>query len=1436
MAWVGQALRAGQNIEILDCVGQSYGYLRNQMSAPPEYFPLATTPHSLHLDQKTYRMILGKESSILGYPGEVSLPLAADHHNVCKFLDTQDYNYKCVKSVLQTLTSKILKENTSKPAPAASGDMSKVGLLLSVSGAPTEDLMNLHKLRATGTCESLLTATQLKEWLFNDSRSGIVWMHARPGSGKSVKASFLVDHLKGAGRLCHYYFFKYQDSTKRSLNSLLRYLAYQLAQDVCSTRDILGRMADEGLRFEKTDGLSIWHTLFEPILPKMSSQKPIYWVIDALDESDSPKAVIESLSGIPYNTPIRVIIISRSIPTISMAFDRAATRTVINVLCIDDNADDIRKYAESEMELMHGALEFRHRVTSQIVERAEGNFLWAHLALQEIMQSHSEEDCWRALEEVPSGMEPLYQRMENSIARLSKPIDRTLARLLLIWATYSRRPPSVEELLQALNPKYPTILDLPYTITQICGQFVTVDSNQRVSLIHKTAREYLMQASKLPFSFTPQESHEELFERSISVFFDTKIQENLSRKMLPPLYLYAATSWAYHLSYIPPELDNPLDLLIKFFSGPHVLAWIEALAISNQLQVPVSTSRSLSSYIRRRRKLDAIKAPMQCRVTGLKLLELWPIDLLKLVGKFGGRLLQDSTAIYKFIPQLSPRNSGLNQQFGSSPLSGISVTGVSSADWDDLLSRISIGRAEKALMITCSGRFVAVLTSTGVIMLFNVLTFGQIRTFSHLEYCFKMCFNSSGDRLATYGLRTIKVWDTTTGRLLISAPNPPNARAMDICFAENDTVLLMLTDVRVAWLFDMRVAAGRWQNLHAEIFEPENRIEGAFTNSPTSLSFNNDSTQIVVGYRGSPVEIWDFAPLKFTHRCRRRHRKSNQAKRNWTGTVRTQWHPNSGEVLGIYTDGIVFKWHPHTESYTELSGECNSAPSEIQSSPDGLVFATSDVKGVVKLYNHDDFTLIYQLSSEDTVTSLCFSPDSRRFYDIRGSYCNIWEPNALMRLSDVDERDLETESDAGSSTNVSQYASEAWVDSSSPITTLAASPQGLLICAGNDDGTVFVRDTTHDKKLEIATSSYDMSIELVAWSDNGKYLAYLDLSGKLVVRAVAAQVEKQLEARWVQRTVMDVRIRLDKGGAQQLFFNPDSTLCLVANRQHAQVWSLLSRSICAEYRPSSEPDTCDIWVNHPSEPKNLLAFRNSTIAEHSWADFTKSSEWKIDTTFMAAGRVNVAPQEEEESENRPGLRRKQSRSGPKSNEMILIQVEVSFLRELFILSFAQPGSSGNGHSKLFMIPLSSLSPHSPSIVDRVITLPQDVSEAIERPLNIMGRDRLVFIDESFWVCTYHIDIDGISSNNSAVGRRSGADSETLDDEEKGMRKLSIATTVVERRRSGIPSSRLVRHFFLPQDWVNADVLRLCQVTVDGRFLCPRKGEIAVIKSGLGSDW
>lgn len=48
-------------------------------------------------------MVLEKDSSVLGYPGEVSKPLDTDHHGVCKYDSTGDPKYITIRNVLKSL-------------------------------------------------------------------------------------------------------------------------------------------------------------------------------------------------------------------------------------------------------------------------------------------------------------------------------------------------------------------------------------------------------------------------------------------------------------------------------------------------------------------------------------------------------------------------------------------------------------------------------------------------------------------------------------------------------------------------------------------------------------------------------------------------------------------------------------------------------------------------------------------------------------------------------------------------------------------------------------------------------------------------------------------------------------------------------------------------------------------------------------------------------------------------------------------------------------------------------------------------------------------------------------------------------------------------------------------------------------------------------------
>src|SRR6266536_422474 len=160
-----------------------------------------------------------------------------------------------------------------------SADMLKVDRLLLLSSPPEEDYASFRDQRKPGTCERILSNDTFVHWTSRWVSSGVFWIHARPGSGKSVQSSYLIDHYTQSGYCCAYFFFKYGDSTKRSANSLFRSLAFQIARDVPAFHRAISEMSDDGLRLEKTDARTVWHKIFVSVLFKIDLSRPLYWVI-----------------------------------------------------------------------------------------------------------------------------------------------------------------------------------------------------------------------------------------------------------------------------------------------------------------------------------------------------------------------------------------------------------------------------------------------------------------------------------------------------------------------------------------------------------------------------------------------------------------------------------------------------------------------------------------------------------------------------------------------------------------------------------------------------------------------------------------------------------------------------------------------------------------------------------------------------------------------------------------------------------------------------------------------------------------------------------------------------------------------------------------------------------------------------------------------------
>lgn len=1366
-------------------------------------------------------LILEKQSSVLGYQHETPQPLVANHHDVCKFSSPDDPNYQSVKGALRSIVNTIRCSNEHKCEQYY--DLSTLRKWLSVPGAPEDDLAGVRASRKPGTCQTILADPDFGKWLDSEFRGPqLLWLHAPPGSGKTFQSSFVIDHLQEHQTKCAYWFFQYKDTRKRSTSHMLRSIAYQISAQDPSYRKALMEIQRSGMKLTNGDVQSVWRNAFATKLSKCQTRW--YWVIDGLDEADSSRIIPDLLSGLNgLKVEVRILIVSRKLSTIRNSIQRLRKRApdfAVNEMALVENLNDIRIAAADEMEDFPGDEGFKHEVVDQIVSRSEGNFLWSSLVLKKVLQSHRQGDVKKVLDSVPTGMDQLYDRMITSIAALDSEEDRHLSKILLCWAMYAVKPVTIDELMDPYSVVMSSIIDIKHSTSQLCAEFATLDRQNRIILVHQTAREYLRKSTKLPFSLESASVNEDLMGQCLSSLCDPGLRGKIRQDKTPKFATYAAIAWHVHLDQVSAESDTALQMLVKFFHDSPALAWIQFLAASDDLAVLVAASLSLSTFVRRRRKAESSKPPTIHRIPELALLETWAVDLLKMTAKVGSYLREDPEAIYKYVPALSPRNSILFKEHAGRSSSRIQVSGLhSNTDWDDCLARVSNG-SDTSLHVAVSDQQLAVANDSphGRIRLWDNVLFQELPSFVAGEPICALAFSASGSLLACHGLDHTYVWKTD-GKLLAKVKIPYQERAETMTFTGQEESLIIATNHRRVYRLalndgDNNKEQQSWLGYDASLLEETSIPEGAFINSPSSLAFSPDGTQLAVAYRSFPLAIWTLDPPAMLARCSRRQRQfqSHSSNLGWTGVTRVVWHPFGGYILGIYRDGQIFKWSPMDDTHEEVKQELDATPSDIICSPNGLLFATSDIRGTIKIYDFAHMTLIYKLTSDnDIIKAIAFGADSKRFYDLRGTYCNVWEPNCLIRLATsgsgvTSDREsitssefLEKKNGVGGATSVFDLedtrstmttltAMEAHADSKPAITAVATCRKNSrLVLYAKDDGIVELQDTgrREAKKAHVlATSAYGMPVDMIALSPRGTLAAYSMFGGRFTIKSVKVSLKS---GKITTKEVFSEKADVGLGVIKQVLFHEDKAKALICGTARVEILDLGGRdevSLVASAKVLDNDGNVSSgrplarWEIHPTDQDTILAITATSVEAYSWDDLTEPRySIPIDLSLPPTATPHYLPSE--------------------LSQITITEIIPSPAGKihLALLSFEQ----GNTQLESFLLlDTSALHDFSPSSSPKTISAlpsPEKVMERIEQPVGFLADGRLVFMDEALWVCTMRL--------------------------EKGDAK-GFSTR---------------RHFFLPRDWLSSGGVGLCRVQSEGAaFLCPSKGELAVIMGDLGINW
>jgi ankyrin repeat protein len=292
----------------------------------------------------------------------------------------------------------------------------------------------------------------------------------------------------------------------------------------------------------------------------------MFCVIDGLDECDEsatrvllPRIVGLLTANVSSTTGMfKLAVISREIHALRGCSCSRIKLDPDNDAKVDS---DIELFVSTRVQELSGIEgfnnDFRSFVQESLVERAEGTFLWVGFAMYELLQKETCSEVLEVLEDLPTGLPAIYDRMLLQIPARHRKVSQAILR----WVTFAVRPLELDELADAvgLQPRHPhlTTEQVARDAVARCGPLLKMQE-QEVSLVHQSMRDYLLReehesnAVLDAFRLQLEPSHLELARKCL----DCLAQSNLKYKRITktelkvppnsPLLHYAMSNWPEH--------------------------------------------------------------------------------------------------------------------------------------------------------------------------------------------------------------------------------------------------------------------------------------------------------------------------------------------------------------------------------------------------------------------------------------------------------------------------------------------------------------------------------------------------------------------------------------------------------------------------------------------------------------------------------------------------------------------------------------------------------------------------------------------------------------------------------------------------------------------------------------------------------------------------
>ncbi|KAH9013803.1 hypothetical protein EDB83DRAFT_2184415, partial [Lactarius deliciosus] len=364
-----------------------------------------------------------------------------------------------------------------------------------------------------GTAAWCTEGIALSDW---KSSGSLLWIHGKPGSGKSILSSVIIRDVKSmsdaGSAFLAYFYFDFKDTTKQDLRALLSSLLVQLSDQSDTSCNALSSLYFAHKRGSEQPTVDSLAQCLKDMLT-MTGQVPIYLIIDALDESPNDSGIpssrenvlelVKELIDLPYQN-LRLCITSRPEYDIRTTLEPLTTQQ----LSLHDERgqkQDISDYVtfvvHSDRRMKRWRDDDKDAVIENLTEKADGMFRWVFCQL-EVLRHCFPTNLRQILDELPKSLDETYKRILKEINNA----NREHAYRLLQCLAVACRPLRVEELAEVLafdlnTGGIPKLIadwrweDQEEAVLSACSSLVSVvvDNGSRVvQFSHLSVKEFLI--------------------------------------------------------------------------------------------------------------------------------------------------------------------------------------------------------------------------------------------------------------------------------------------------------------------------------------------------------------------------------------------------------------------------------------------------------------------------------------------------------------------------------------------------------------------------------------------------------------------------------------------------------------------------------------------------------------------------------------------------------------------------------------------------------------------------------------------------------------------------------------------------------------------------------------------------------------------------------